>query len=778
MSRRRALVVAGLVLAAALAVGLWLLPGDGGPDGPSSASGSGAGASLAHFPPPEFAEGPDISREDFAGAEACASCHAEKYEAWATSTHGRAGGDPAPDLLLAPFDGTPIRFADAVVVPRGDGEGSYEFVVRQDGHDEVHYPVAGVVGGGHMLGGGTQGFFTRWVDGTLRFVPWDWSRQAGRWFCNTGTRTDEGWVPITPEMRLADCGDWPPSRVLGTEARFTNCQQCHGSQIRVGLDPGRGYDTEYSTLRVNCESCHGPAREHVTWASEGRAGADPRIRSLANLPKDSSLAVCFRCHGLKDVLKEGYLPGAGLEEHFALKFPVLGDRPYTPDFRVRTFAYQATHLSSECYLDGPMDCVSCHEPHGQGYWDVNRRPLDGPYDDGQCTACHASKAEPIEDHTFHPPESEGSRCVSCHMPYLQHPEVGPGVPFARSDHTIPVPRPAFDDSVGVESACAMCHQDRSPAELQRRAEAWWGELKPHRPLVRGMLHRETATTRAEAAELLLRPDQADPLAQFQALARLLVERLPPDAPDLEPAVVERLEGLSRSTDLDVRALALAALHWSRGGDADVRALLAERLRGDAGDEATRRRWALALGFLGDHYRQEGDRERSRAAYDKALEVLPGDARLLQALGLLHTSAGDYAAAVRTLERSLEADPERPLGWVNLGIARNRAGDPAGATRAYRRALELDPYEPLAHFNLGNAHQRAGRLEEAAAAYERAVETDPGLARAHFELGRTLIRLERYAEALPHARRAVEFDAADPQARQMLADLERAVGGGP
>jgi len=314
----------------------------------------------------------------------------------------------------------------------------------------------------------------------------------------------------------------------------------------------------------------------VEWAREGPGAAladgtlpagsdvdpaayDPRIRSLANLPKDSSLSTCFRCHGLKDVLKEGYLPGDGLEEHFALKFPVLGDRPYTPDFRVRTFAYQATHLSSECYLDGPMDCVSCHEPHGQGYWDVNRRPLESPFDDGQCTACHASKAEPLEDHTFHPPESEGSRCVNCHMPYLQHPEVGPGVEFARSDHTIPVPRPAFDDSVGVESACVQCHAERTPAELQRQAEAWWGELEPHRPLVRGMLHRDEAGNRVAAARLLLRPDLNDPLAQFQALARFLTERLPPDVPELEPEVEERLRALTRSPDPDVRALALAAL---------------------------------------------------------------------------------------------------------------------------------------------------------------------------------------------------------------------------
>jgi tetratricopeptide (TPR) repeat protein len=74
------------------------------------------------------------------------------------------------------------------------------------------------------------------------------------------------------------------------------------------------------------------------------------------------------------------------------------------------------------------------------------------------------------------------------------------------------------------------------------------------------------------------------------------------------------------------------------------------------------------------------------------------------------------------------------------------------------------------------HQRAGRLEAAAASYTRAVEANPGLGLGHFELGRANIRLERFDEALRHARRAVEFLPDDQNARQMLADLERALGG--
>jgi tetratricopeptide (TPR) repeat protein len=678
-------------------------------------------------------------------------------------------------VIIAPFDGRPIRFADAVVTPRIRA-GTYEFVVRQDHFPEAVYRVDGVIGGAHMIGGGTQGFIGRQPDGTERFLPWDWSGAEADWFCNTGSRTNQGWEPITPEMRLADCGDWPPLRPIGTVDRFANCQECHGSQILAELEPGEGYRTTYTTLQVNCESCHGPGRRHVEMAGVGFGpDGDVAIASLAYLDKDASLDVCFQCHALKDVLKEGYLPGESLESYYALKFPVLGDQPYTTDGRPRTFAYQANHLVSACYLLGPMDCVSCHEPHAQEYWDTDRRPLADPFDDGQCTSCHPSKLLDVEAHTFHPAGSEGAKCVSCHMPYLQHPEVGDGVRFARSDHTIAIPRPVFDSDIGIESSCIQCHADRTPLQLQGQVRAWWGEPKPHRPVVDGIASEFRARNLTEAADLLLHPDEVDPLMQFQALSRLLTGYLRPNA-ELPGPVGERLRALAEDPDLDVRALALASLHWTRGDDPSIRAELVAALERAPADEPLRGRWVLALGFLGDEARDRGDFATSEVAYAKALELRPGDPRILHALGQMHNRAGSFPLAIEAIRESLAVDPEQPLAWANLGLALSGDGDPVAARDAFEEALRLNPLEAVAHFNLGNLHQRAGRLVDAAASYARAVEADPGLGLGHFELARTYIRLERYADALPHARRAVEFMPDHQSSRQMLADLERALGG--
>ena len=769
------------------------------------------GAGPAAGPGTDSFAGAPITAGDFVGSAACAGCHAAQYAQWAASTHGRAGGEPGPETVIAPFDGTPITFRDGNVLPLVDSAGRYVFVVRQEGRPELEIAVDGVIGGGHMIGGGTQGFVTRLADGTVRFLPFDYSMQLDAWFCNTGSRTERGWQPVTAEMPLGDCGDWPPVRILGTLSRFANCQSCHGSQITASMEPGAGVATGWTSLDINCESCHGPARLHVDLMSGagsaggvapgpasapgGLAGAADAARDPADIGLDSrvldgvdeSLEVCFRCHSLGDVVQEGYLAGADLTDYYALLLPALGNEPYLADGRVRTFAYQESHLSSSCYVDGSMTCVSCHEPHGLGYWDVNRAPLASETDDGQCTSCHAAKAADPEAHTFHPVESPGARCVSCHMPYLQHPGIGDAVPFARSDHTIPVPRPQLDGRLGLVSACRGCHTDQSELRLQARVNEWWGETKPQDPVTAGLLNVTDAMGRDLAARLLLRPGEGGDMDQARGLARYIMgwvhrgEGLGRDG-------AERVARLAESENPDLRAMALAALHVaapargaaSADGSPDADGLpdadeVAAAARSES--EPVRRRWVMLLGFLADEARVRQDWEAASELLNRALAVEPEDPGALLTLGLVLHAAGDAGGAIDALTRSLAADPNQAVARVNLGIVRAAAGDDQGAVREYEAAIGLNPYEAMAYVNLGNLYLRRDDAAAAIGAYERAVAVGPEIGAAHRNLAVALGRAGRFAEAIPHARRAVEFAPDDQAARDVLRQLEAQAGAG-
>jgi tetratricopeptide (TPR) repeat protein len=741
------------------------------------------------FPAPRVDNTQAVTHADFVGAERCASCHTAEYSVWKRSTHGRAGGPASADQVIASFNKEVIRFADARVIPRIRG-GVYEFVVLQRDEPPRTFRIDGVIGGGHIHGGGTQGFVTKLDDGTMRFLPFEWSRQGRTWFCNTNSRAGRGWTPITPATRLAECGDWPPVRVLGDVPRYANCQSCHASQASVSLDTvTHTYKTQVSSLDINCESCHGPGRRHVELAERGAVPntSDVGFASppLAALDKDASSRMCYQCHAVKDQLRDGFLSGDSLHNYYSTKFPLLGDRPLFPDGRVRTFAYQEGQQYSDCYLNGGVTCVSCHDPHSQGYRTVSGEPLSGRFDDKQCTSCHASKADEPSKHTHH---LSPIACTSCHMPLRQEPDTRTAnsryanaavVQYKRSDHTISIPRPALDASLGLVSACAECHATMSTAQQERQIHEWWGDVKPIAPVVAAQLRLATGQSESTAADMLLGEtgvNDAHAFARFAGVARFLETYVKADA-GADQRVGRRLEQLARSPDDDIRAVALAALHLANGGDRATRRTLARALRAAGSRGASlRSRWALALGFMGDRYAADGNLADAVAAYQRALEVRPTSARLFLSLANAQRDAGDLHAAIASYRQSTALDAGAPIAWVNFGIALAAAGDTAGAISALNRAATLDPSEPLTWFNLGNIMLVRGDLPSAAAMYGKTAALDPSIALAHFQLARVDLLMKDYQAALADLRRGLAFDSSDVSARQMAAELRRLVTG--
>ena len=65
------------------------------------------------------------TRSQFVGADKCRSCHANAYNDWSRSSHGLAGGIPTKRTVVAPFDGKPLKMADATVYPIRRGKDFY-----------------------------------------------------------------------------------------------------------------------------------------------------------------------------------------------------------------------------------------------------------------------------------------------------------------------------------------------------------------------------------------------------------------------------------------------------------------------------------------------------------------------------------------------------------------------------------------------------------------------------------------------------------------------------
>jgi serine/threonine-protein kinase len=162
---------------------------------------------------------------------------------------------------------------------------------------------------------------------------------------------------------------------------------------------------------------------------------------------------------------------------------------------------------------------------------------------------------------------------------------------------------------------------------------------------------------------------------------------------------------------------------------------------------------------------------AQAVYAQALERFPKDDSLWLSYGaMLCDQLDDAQGAARAFEKVVEIRPGDRNGWRNLGIARGKLGDAEGMLDALRRLLELEPRSVWAHENMANVFMAQQRYEEASLSLEAALALEPANASLCGKLAAALDGLGRRDEALSYARKACELDAKDPRGWLSLGSL--------
>jgi predicted CXXCH cytochrome family protein len=710
----------------------------------------------------------NADQDQFIGSKACQNCHPDQFSTWQQSTHGNAGGKPNKRRVLAPFDGTRINLENGWFIPYSEN-GRFFFRAQENSFPERKYEVIGVVGGGHIYGGGTQTYFGLFPDGTMRLLPFDYQPSSNTWFFETNDQS--GWVPVSKALSFRKSSEWPPSRTLGVMAEKQNCQQCHGSQIRTAFSSDKGkYISSYTDLSINCESCHGPGKEHANLMQYGKSIIQgyTGIKSLKTLSKQESVEVCAQCHALKDMIKPGYSPGKDFQDYFSTKFAMLGGNPFYPDGRIKAFGYQQNHVFSDCFINGSMTCVDCHNPHSNEYQDVNRIPLKGKFDNGQCTSCHMAKASNIVEHTFHKQESEGSLCTSCHMPFTQHKAVGKTIKFARADHTISIPRPLVDQALNINNACQQCHAEMSLVEVSKQMSEWYGELKPLHPLETALMKFNDNSTSEGLVGLL--GSNSDPSPQvFAGLSKAFMFNQPKETSE----IINKLKHLCSNSDVDIKGLALAYLYLLKDEDESLNSFVIKSLAASGKDQTKiRTRWSTALSYRAEDQVKKGRLMPGINLYEKAVKIWPRNVKAKKGLAESYILIGDFSKAIQTFGEIIQANEMDWQGWAGLGNTQTRLKQLDLAVEAYMRSLEINVYNPRAHLGIGNVLFKLKKNTLAEMHLQKAIDLDPSLSEAYIYLAATKIRLQDYKMAATILDRGLILNPQDEAGTMMKVELNK------
>ncbi len=118
-------------------------------------------------------------------------------------------------------------------------------------------------------------------------------------------------------------------------------------------------------------------------------------------------------------------------------------------------------------------------------------------------------------------------------------------------------------------------------------------------------------------------------------------------------------------------------------------------------------------------------EEAIAVYDRGLQVLPDDTRLIYARALLNDDLDHVDAAVRDLRRVLELKPDDADAMNALGYTlADRTENRKEALALIEKALVLKPGEPAIIDSLGWVQYRLGNLEIALAQLRLAYQKQP------------------------------------------------------
>jgi predicted CXXCH cytochrome family protein len=423
------------------------------------------------------------------GSESCRPCHAKIYNEWTQTGMSKMFRPYSSQNIVGDFSGdNQFYLGDEIDYRLGKlkitsgsnrklfarmvlhGERHYFDILQSDGKWHS-YPVDYTIGSKFE-----QAYATKLPNGEIHVFPIQYNLVNKRWV--NFWRVIDG-----PGSERADPRNW--EKLDASTSYQAVCAVCHTSQLRNVK--GAGFDVKdlvFKESGIDCEMCHGPSGEHVLETSTGeyhpKAPLDPPV-NFSKITSNQFAAICAQCH-MQSAIREpgpnGELNYSSTGNFFVRRargpFGEFSRKGFFKDGRFRQTTFLVESLErSQCFKKGGVNCGSCHDPHSH---DAASNPTSLKFrgqPDQMCTGCHAQfqDKEALTRHSHHPAASEGSRCVSCHMPRIMH-----ALLFDARYHQIDdIPNAELTKRFGQEdspNACLLCHSKQDADWVQRQLTTW------------------------------------------------------------------------------------------------------------------------------------------------------------------------------------------------------------------------------------------------------------------------------------------------------------------
>ena len=330
----------------------------------------------------------DVRGPEYAGSQACISCHKNIFSSWSHTAHFRTSAlvKTVPPNWVTEKSFVFNDSVKLVVAKMDSGTSQVEYV---NGQVALAKPFHVAIGSGDKAA--TFGY---WQNGDLYQLPLTYFTAIHGWANSPGFPSEEPYFYRPILIRCFEC-----------HASFA--KEAANSTATLGA---LSIDSASIIYGIDCERCHGPATDHVRYHLQNPSEKASKYMVAWNaLSREQRLDACAVCHSGNDIALQyptfGFKPGDTLANYY---FPFSSGATES-DVHGKQMQLLA---ASRCFqVSKTLECSTCHQLHQTPA--QNTSVLSAP-----CINCHGGTSHincPVAVKLSPPLKNN---CVDCHMPYL------------------------------------------------------------------------------------------------------------------------------------------------------------------------------------------------------------------------------------------------------------------------------------------------------------------------------------------------------------------------